>query len=433
MTEPPIEWGSDAVAEVLRRQGFAHIALNPGASYRGLHDSIVNYLGNEDPAILICLHEEHAVALAHGYAKVTEQPLAVALHSNVGLMHATMAIFNAFCDRVPMLILGATGPVDAAERRPWIDWIHTAADQGALIRNYVKWDDQPASAQAAVESLARADLLTRAYPRAPVYVCLDAAMQEAPLDDIRLPELDRHQPPAPAAPRADDLDAAVGIVAAAARPLFLIGRVSRSTSAWDERVQLVERLGARVLTDLKVGAGFPSAASREPGRSRHLPDGVGRRADPRGRRDRRARLGRPRRHAAPGLRRRRARDRPGRQLHDRPRAAQRLEQGPLRAAAGRPRDRRPPGRARDRAARPGHAAAPARWPDTPRASGNDEPPSDETIGMRRLATGLKSALDGHDASIVRLPLAWDGADLEPRTRSTTSARTAAPASARARA
>lgn len=122
-------WGSDAVAEVLRQLGIEFIALVPGSSYRCLHDSLVNYLGNERPQILLTLHEEHAVAVAHGYAKVTEQPMAVALHSNVGLMHASMAIFNAWCDRAPVLILGATGPVDATRRRPWIDWIHTARDQ----------------------------------------------------------------------------------------------------------------------------------------------------------------------------------------------------------------------------------------------------------------------------------------------------------------
>ena len=153
-------YGSDVVADVLRALDLPFVALNPGASFRGLHDSIVNHLGNEQPQMLLCLHEEHAVALAHGYAKVAERPLAVVLHSNVGLMHGTMAIFNAWCDRVPMLILGATGPVDAARRRPWIDWIHTARDQGALVRPYVKWDDQPASATAAVESVLRAHLIS---------------------------------------------------------------------------------------------------------------------------------------------------------------------------------------------------------------------------------------------------------------------------------
>ena len=117
----PIEWGSDAVAELLGRLDLRYLALVPGSSYRGLHDSLVNYNGNRDPRMLVCLHEEHAVAIAHGYAKVAGRPMAVALHSNVGLMHATMAIYNAWCDRVPMLIVGATGPVDAARRRPWID------------------------------------------------------------------------------------------------------------------------------------------------------------------------------------------------------------------------------------------------------------------------------------------------------------------------
>ena len=138
-------WGSDAIAAVLRELDIPYIALNPGASYRGIHDSLVNYLGNTRPRMLLCLHEESAVALAHGYAKVTGRPMAAFVHSNVGLMHATMAIFNAWCDRAPVIVLGATGPMDSTRRRPWIEWIHTARDQGALIRNFTKWDDQPAS------------------------------------------------------------------------------------------------------------------------------------------------------------------------------------------------------------------------------------------------------------------------------------------------
>jgi thiamine pyrophosphate-dependent acetolactate synthase large subunit-like protein len=133
-------WGSDLPAQVLREIGIEYIALNPGSSYRGFHDSLVNYLGNRNPQILLCLHEEHAVAIAHGYAKVTGKPMAVAVHSNVGLMHASMAVYNAWCDRVPMVILGANGPVDSTRRRPWIDWVHTTLDQGAIVRNFVKWD-----------------------------------------------------------------------------------------------------------------------------------------------------------------------------------------------------------------------------------------------------------------------------------------------------
>src|ERR1700720_1737776 len=252
-------FGSDVVAETLRALKIPFIALNPGSSYRGFHDSLVNYLGNRDPQMLLCLHEEHAVAIAHGYAKVTGQPMAVALHSNVGLFHATMAIFNAWCDRMPVLLLGATGPVDAVKRRPWIDWIHTARDQGAIVRAYVKWDDQPASPEAAREALLRAMWHTRTAPQAPVYINLDAEMQEAPLA-ASLPPIvaARYTPGVANAPPAEIVRGAAAMLLRAERPLFLIGRVSRDPAAWDLRVALAEALNASVLTDLKVGAAFPT-------------------------------------------------------------------------------------------------------------------------------------------------------------------------------
>ena len=235
------------------------ISLVPGASYRGLHDSIVNYLGNEQPAMVVTLHEEHAVAIAHGYAKVTEKPMAVALHSNVGLMHATMAIFNAWCDRAPMLIFGATGPVDADRRRPWIDWLHTSGDQGALVRDFTKWDDQPASVPAAIESILRANWLARTAPRGPVYICLDVDLQENPLpDSVTFPDVQRFMPTQPAAPSREAVTQAAAILSAAERPVILAGRVSRSEDAWRERVALAERLKSPVLTDLKVAAAFPT-------------------------------------------------------------------------------------------------------------------------------------------------------------------------------
>src|SRR5262245_39396340 len=194
-------WGSDQIVALLRSLDFEYIALTPGASFRGLHDSLVNYLGNERPQMLLCIHEEHAVALAHGWTRVTGKPMAVALHSNVGLMHATMAIFNAWCDRVPILILGAVGPMDAVHRRPWVDWIHTASDLGALVRGYTKWDNQPASVPAALEAILRAHRIAVTEPKGPVYVCLDATTQEQPVDPaIELPPLDRFRAAAPADP-----------------------------------------------------------------------------------------------------------------------------------------------------------------------------------------------------------------------------------------
>ena len=253
------QFGSDAVADTLRALGLPYIALNPGASFRGLHDSLVNHLGNRDPQILLCLHEEHAVAIAHGYAKVTGHPMAVALHSNVGLFHATMAIFNAWCDRMPVVILGATGPVDAAARRPWIDWIHTARDQGAIVRHFVKWDDQPASPMAAREALLRAMWHAESAPCGPVYVNLDAEMQEAPLA-APLPPLDpsRYAPSFAIAPHAGRVRDAATMLRAARQPLILMGRVSRDMMAWNDRIALAETLRARVVTDLKVGAAFPT-------------------------------------------------------------------------------------------------------------------------------------------------------------------------------
>jgi thiamine pyrophosphate-dependent acetolactate synthase large subunit-like protein len=252
-------FGSDVVAETLRALDIPYIALNPGASYRGLHDSIVNFLGNDQPQMLLCLHEEAAVAIAHGYAKVTGRAMAAAVHSNVGLFHATMAIFNAWCDRMPILILGATGPVDAMKRRPWIDWIHTAADQGAIIRNFTKWDDQPASAGAARESVLRAFWLANNSPQGPTYINLDAEVQEGKLAQPLPPiEAQRYMPQVIAGPSADLVRKAADLLTAAKRPLILPGRVSRDLDAWNRRVQLAEALDARVATNLKVGAAFPT-------------------------------------------------------------------------------------------------------------------------------------------------------------------------------
>jgi thiamine pyrophosphate-dependent acetolactate synthase large subunit-like protein len=252
-------FGSDVVAQTLRDLDIPYVALNPGASYRGLHDSLVNYLGNEQPQMLLCLHEESAVAIAQGYAKVTGQAMGAIVHSNVGLMHATMAIFNAWCDRMPVVVLGATGPVDADKRRPWIDWIHTARDQGALVRGYVKWDDQPASPAAAREALIRATNIANAAPKGPVYVNLDAEMQEAKLPEP-LPPIDvaRYRPRVSHAPDPDMVQEAAERLRQAKHPVILAGRASRRTDAWDARVKLAETLGAPVLTDLKIGASFPT-------------------------------------------------------------------------------------------------------------------------------------------------------------------------------
>lgn len=259
-TAPTLEWGSDAIVEQLSRLDLPYIALVPGSSYCGIHDSLVNYKANSKPELLLCLHEEHAVAIAHGYAKVTERPMAAAVHANVGLMHATMAIYNAFCDRVPMVILGATGPIDATRRRPWIDHIHTAQDQGALIRPFVKFDDQPHSVNAAIMSLVRARIMTATKPSAPTYVCFDVDLQEQKInvDAIKFPTATRFlQASAPKAAAAD-IQKIINALVQAKRPLMLMGRLSRSQADWDRRIELAEFYNSLVFTDLKQACAFPT-------------------------------------------------------------------------------------------------------------------------------------------------------------------------------
>jgi thiamine pyrophosphate-dependent acetolactate synthase large subunit-like protein len=258
-------YGSDVVASLLRELGYEYIALTPGASFRGLHDSLVNFLGNTRPELLLCVHEEHAVALAHGWARVTGRPMPVALHSNVGLMHATMAIFNAWCDRVPMVIIGAQGPLDAMARRPWVDWIHTSTDLGSLVRGYTKWDNQPGSVPAALEAILRAHQIAATAPPGPTYVCLDAALQEELADPPpELPPLARYVAPEPADPSSEALAEAKRMLVQAERPLLMLGRVSSNREDWNRRVALAERLGAHVLTDIKTVASFPSRHPLQP-------------------------------------------------------------------------------------------------------------------------------------------------------------------------
>lgn len=266
-------WVSDAVAEVLRRLDVRYLTLNPGASYRGLHDSLVNYLGNRDPKLMVCMHEEHAVGIAQGYGRVTGRPMAVALHANVGLMHATMAIFSAWCSRDPILLIGATGPGDAEVRRPWTDWIHTSKDQGALIRHYTKWDDEPRSAGAAIESVVRAWQIASTPPYGPTYVCLDAGLQEEPLSaSVKFPDLNRFQPGSPPAPSPEDVEQAAALLLNAKKPVILMGRVSRNIEDWQARIALAESLGAIVLTDFKTPASFPTHHQLHPAEPRGRPN-----------------------------------------------------------------------------------------------------------------------------------------------------------------
>jgi len=260
MTTP--QYGSDLVVDLMRAAGIEYVAFNPGATFRGLHDSLVNYGGNRAPEIILCTHEEIAVSVAHGYAKATGRPMATVAHNIVGLQHASMAIFNAFCDRAPILVLGGTGPMDTSKRRPWIDWIHTALVQGTLVRDYVKFDDQPASIAAVPEAFLRAWRIARTEPRGPVYVCLDATVQEEHLERaIPLPDLARFEPPAP--PQADPqaLEDAARQLCEARSPVILVGSLGGKPAASRSLLRLADLLAAPVVDLADAHQGRPSVPS----------------------------------------------------------------------------------------------------------------------------------------------------------------------------
>ncbi|MGE5304648.1 MAG: thiamine pyrophosphate-binding protein [Alphaproteobacteria bacterium] len=246
--KPRAEWGSDVVVDLLKAFEFEYIAINPGATFRGLHDSLVNYGGNHAPEIILCPHEEIAVAVAHGYARAKGKPMAAAVHNVVGLQHASMAIYNAWADRLPVIVLGGTGPMDTANRRPWIDWVHTALVQGNLVRDFVKWDDQPGSVEAVPDSFIRAYRLATTDPMGPVYICYDGDVQEKQLDgEITFPSLDRYPAPLPMQAPEEGFEKTLRWLLEAKMPVILADWVGRRKAGFDALGELAELLAAPVI------------------------------------------------------------------------------------------------------------------------------------------------------------------------------------------
>jgi thiamine pyrophosphate-dependent acetolactate synthase large subunit-like protein len=242
------QYGSDVIVDLMKAAGIEYTAFNPGSSFRGLHDSIVNYGGNRRPEVIECCHEETSVAIAHGYAKATGRPMVAIAHDIVGLQHAAMAIFNAWCDRVPVLVLGGTGPLDLTKRRPWIDWIHTALVQGTLVRDYVKWDDQPHSLAAVPESFIRAYRTAVTQPQGPVYVCYDVDLQESPITEpISLPDWRHHAPSMPMAAHPDAVQRAAEWLLGAEHPVIVADAVGRHPEAVGSLVELAELLAIPIV------------------------------------------------------------------------------------------------------------------------------------------------------------------------------------------
>lgn len=248
-----LTYGSDFIVALLQRLGIPYVAMNPGASFRGLHDSL-SAVGQ--PELILALHENVAVGIGHGYGKAAGRPMATAVHNLVGLQNAALATFNAFADHAPLLMLGGSGPADHVYRRPWIDWVHTANQQGLVIRDVVKWDAQPVSLEAMPDVLLRAHQLATAVPQGPTYVAIDALLQELPAPNVSLDGWGPSPIASPTAPL-DRLEAVAALLANAEHPVIVADYVGRSQAGFDALRRLVEALAAPVI-DLGGRHNFPT-------------------------------------------------------------------------------------------------------------------------------------------------------------------------------
>jgi acetolactate synthase I/II/III large subunit len=248
--------GSDFMADVFKSLDFEYCAANPGSSFRGLQESLINYGGNKNPEWLTCCHEESSVAMAHGYAKIEGKPMLIMAHGTVGLQHASMAVYNAYCDRAPVyIVLGNI--LDVNYRRGNAEWVHSVQDAAAMVRDYTKWDDTPVTLGHFAESAVRAYKIAMTPPTEPVVLVADGTLQEESVMDrnLRIPKLVMSSPP-----QGDSgaVAEAAKMLVGAENPVIVAGRVARTPRGIDLLVELAEALGARVY-DQRMRMNFPSA------------------------------------------------------------------------------------------------------------------------------------------------------------------------------
>jgi acetolactate synthase I/II/III large subunit len=248
--------GSDFMVDVIKSLGFEYVCANPGSSFRGIHESIINYGGNKSPEFITCCHEESSVGMAHGYAKVEGKPLAVLAHGTVGVQHASMAIYNAYCDRVPIyIILGNI--MDATKRMPGVEWAHSVQDAAAMVRDFTKWDDLPISLTHFAESAVRAYKIAMTPPTLPVVLVADGELQENPISveaKMHIPKLTLAAPP-----QGDSgaVAEAARLLVAAETPVILADRMARTPAGVEYLIELAEALQAPVV-DLGGRMNFPT-------------------------------------------------------------------------------------------------------------------------------------------------------------------------------
>ena len=246
--------GSDFMIDVIKTLDLEYMATNPGSSFRSLHESLVNYGENKAPELLTCMHEEAAVAMAHGYAKAAGKPMGALIHGSVGVQHAAMAIYNAWVDRAPVMIFAGNG-LDASKRRPGTEWNHSVQDPALMVRDFLKWDDYPMSLQHFAESTVRAYKIAMTPPMEPVLINADIDLQEEAIhqENLKIPKLARSRPAQ--GDRAALAEAAKWLVGAA-NPVIIADRCARNQDGVKLLVELAEALQAPVV-DLGGRMNFP--------------------------------------------------------------------------------------------------------------------------------------------------------------------------------
>lgn len=241
--------GADFLVDVIKSLGFEYFCAVPGSSYRGLYESLINYGGNRSPEYILCCHEECAVAMCHGYSKIEGKPVCVGIHGTVGLQHASMAIYNAYCDRVPVFII-VGNVMDSTIRRPLLDSYHSAQDPVSMVRDFVKWDDQPMALQGFAESAVRGYKIAMTPPTMPVVLVADYNLQEPPIAEgskLRIPKVTLPEPPQADSGGVTD---AARLLVQAQNPVIIVDRAARTQRGIDDLVELAETLQAPVIDQL---------------------------------------------------------------------------------------------------------------------------------------------------------------------------------------
>jgi acetolactate synthase-1/2/3 large subunit len=241
--------GSDFMVDVIKSLGIDYVCANPGSSFRGLHESIINYGGNSNPELITCCHEESSVAMAHGYAKIEGKPLLVMAHGTVGLQHAAMAVYNAYCDRVPILIIGGN-IMDATRRISQVEWAHSVQDAAALLRDCIKWDDLPLSLPHFAESAVRAYKIALTPPMMPVLLIVDGELQENPIANDSSLHIPKLTPTGPPQGDSGAVQEAARLLVAAENPVLIAGRAARTPAGMTYLMELAETLQLPIIDQM---------------------------------------------------------------------------------------------------------------------------------------------------------------------------------------